>query len=100
MNLIKNNEVTMDDIDLATKCYDSDISTIKAKLREKTGSSIGSNLIDIPEELLEVQKDVTLSIDLITFNSLKFLSKIHTINFIVPHNTLNNQLLKSTKIYR
>ena len=39
MNLIKNNEVTMDDIDLATKCYDSAISMIKAKLREKTSSS-------------------------------------------------------------
>ena len=76
MDLIKNNEVTMEDLYLATKRYSPDISTIESKSTRRKLAPVVSNIIDIPKELLEVQKDVTLSIDGITVNSLKFLSTI------------------------
>jgi hypothetical protein len=37
---------------------------------------VTSNIVEIPDELLEVQQDLTLSMDGLTVNSLKFLSTI------------------------
>jgi hypothetical protein len=76
MNLIRNNQVTTEDVKLAEQAYGSDIGTIKAKTTRSKPTPVTSNLVDIPDELLEVQKDVILSIDGMTVNSLKFLTTI------------------------
>jgi hypothetical protein len=76
MNLIWNNIVTTEDVNLATKAYGVDIGTIKGKTTRKRPAPAMSNLVEIPDELLEVQKDVILSIDGMTVNSLKFLTTI------------------------
>ncbi len=76
MNLIRNNIVTTEDVNLATKAYGEDIGTIKGKTTRKRPAPVTSNLVEIPDELLEVQKDVVLSIDGMTVNSLKFLMTI------------------------
>jgi hypothetical protein len=76
MNLIRNNQVTTDDVNLATKAYGPDIATIKAKTTRSKPAPVTSNLVEIPDELLKVQKDVILSIDGMTINSLKFLTTI------------------------
>jgi hypothetical protein len=76
MNLIRNNIVSTEDINLATKAYGDDIGQIKGKTTRKRPSPVVSNLVEIPDELLDVQKDVILSIDGMTVNSLKFLTTI------------------------
>jgi hypothetical protein len=76
MNLIKNNMVTTDNIDLATKAYGRDVGGIKGKTTISKPTPVTSNIVEIPDELLEVQQDLTLSMDGLTMKSLKFLSTI------------------------
>jgi hypothetical protein len=54
MNLIRNNVVTTEDLNLATKAYGEDIDAIKGKTTRKRPAPVASNLVEIPEELLEV----------------------------------------------
>ena len=76
MNLIRNNEVTTDDINLATRAYGPDIGALKGKTTRSKTTPVTNNKIEIPEELINVQKDVALSIDGSNVNSLDFLTTI------------------------
>ena len=76
MNLIRNNEVTTEDINLAVKTYGPDVGHIKGKTTRQKPSPVTSNLIEIPDELIRINEDIKLSIDGITVNSLKFLTTI------------------------
>jgi hypothetical protein len=66
MNLIKNNVVTTDDINLATKAYGPDVGGIKGKTTRNKPTPVTSNIVEIPDELLEVQQDFTVSMDGLT----------------------------------
>eukprot|EP00957_Ditylum_brightwellii_P178636 13606723-Ditylum_brightwellii.AAC.1 len=63
MNLIRNNEVTTDDVNLATRAFGLDIGAIKDKATCSKPTPVTSNMIEIPQELVSVQENVTLSID-------------------------------------
>ena len=76
MNLIRNNVVTTADVNLATKTFGPDIGAIKGKTTRTRPVPVVSNIIEIPDELLELQKDLTMSLDGMTVNSLKFLTTI------------------------
>ena len=76
MNLIRNNQVTTDDVNLAEKVYGPDIGSIKGKTTRSKPTPVETNIIEIPDELLEVQKDITMSMDGLMVNSLHFLSTI------------------------
>ena len=76
MNLIKNNKVTMADVNLAEKAHGPDIGSLKGKSTLTRPVPVVDNLIEIPDELLEVQRNVTLSMDGMMVNSLKFLTTI------------------------
>ena len=76
MNLIRNNQVTTQDLELAERAYGKDIATLKGKTTRSKPMPVMNDLIDIPNELLEVHKDVTLSMDGMTVNGLKFLTTI------------------------
>jgi hypothetical protein len=76
MNLIKNNMVTMDNVNLATSAYGPDVSGIKGKTMRTKPTIVESNIVEIPDELLEIQQDLKVSMDGMTVNSLKFLTAI------------------------
>jgi hypothetical protein len=76
MNLIKNNEVTTTDVNLAEKIFGPDIGAIKGKTTRSKPTPVTSNLVEIPDELLNIQEEMTISMDGLTVNSLKFLSTI------------------------
>ena len=76
MNLIKNNVVTTDDVNLATKAYGPDVGGIKGKTTRSWPTPVANNMVEIPDELLDIQQDLIVSIDGLTVNSLKFLSTI------------------------
>jgi hypothetical protein len=76
LNLIRNNIVTTADVNLAVKAFGPDVGDIKGKTTRSRPKPVTSNVIELPDELLEVQKDVTLSMDGMTVNSLKFLTTI------------------------
>ena len=76
MNLIKNNVVTTDDVNLATKAYGPDVGAIKGKTKRSKPTPVTSKIVEIPHALLEVPQDLTLSLYALTVNSLEFLSTI------------------------
>jgi hypothetical protein len=76
MNLIKNNVVTTEDVNLATKAYGADISGINGKTTRQKPTTVESNIVEIPEESLDIQQDLKVSMDGMTVNSLKFLTAI------------------------
>ena len=76
INLIKNNSVTKEDIDLVGKTFGPNVSTIKGKTTRTSAAPFVSNLVEIPDELLETHRDITISMESLTVNSLKFLSII------------------------
>jgi hypothetical protein len=76
MNLIKNNVVTTDNVNLATRAYGPDVSGIKDKTTRTKPMIVESNIVEIPDELLEIQQDLKVSMDGMTVNSLKFLTAI------------------------
>ena len=74
MNLIRNNEVTTGDVNLAEKSFGPDVGSIKGKTTRTKPTPVTSNLIEIPSELLSIHEDVTISMDGLTVNALKFLT--------------------------
>ena len=71
MNLINNSEITTEDVNLAKKLLGPDVNAIKGKTTQKVPLPAFSDVIDIPEELLSVNREVGLTIDGLTVNSLK-----------------------------
>eukprot|EP00957_Ditylum_brightwellii_P127411 9716093-Ditylum_brightwellii.AAC.1 len=63
MNLIRNNEVTTEDINLAVKTYGPDAGHIKGKTTHQKPLPVLSNLIEIPDKVIQVNEDIKLSID-------------------------------------
>ena len=55
MNLIKNNIVTTQDVNLASKAYGPNMSTIKVKTTGNKPTQVANNMIKILDKLLEVQ---------------------------------------------
>jgi hypothetical protein len=56
MNTIANYPVTINDIDLAEKIYDKDVSSIKGKTTRQKITPVIQNIVDIPPELKNAQK--------------------------------------------
>jgi hypothetical protein len=64
-------------VDLADHIiFGPDVGTVKGKMTRRKPLPIIDEHIEIPKELISVQEDITLAIDGITINSLKFLSTI------------------------
>eukprot|EP00957_Ditylum_brightwellii_P192835 14682515-Ditylum_brightwellii.AAC.2 len=63
MNLIRNNEVTTKDIDLTEQAFDPDVGAIKGKTMRQRPNPIDNNRIEIPEELISLHEEITISID-------------------------------------
>ena len=76
MNLIRNNEVTTNDINFVTRAFGPDIGAVKDKTTRSKPTPVTSNKTEIPRELISVQENVTLSIDGLNVNLLDFLTTI------------------------
>jgi hypothetical protein len=75
-NFIRNCPVKIADINLAEKIFGSDIGTFKGKSTRRTPLPIAPDYVDIPQELILAQREVTLYIDGMFVNNIPFLSSI------------------------
>ena len=73
MNLIKDWKVNTEDANLAKRVYGSDVGSLKGKSARTKPTPVTSNMIELPEELLNIQEDITLTIKSMQVNDLKFL---------------------------
>ena len=76
MNIIKNNLARTDDMNLAKINYGLDVGGVIGKTTRIRQMIAVRNIVEIPNEFLEVQKALIVSIDGLTVNSLKVLSMI------------------------
>ena len=97
MNLIRNNPVTNKAVQWATTIYGLDIGQLKARTTRRRPNPVVDANIDIPDELLEVQKYVTIAMNGFTINGLKFLS---TISLHIYFRTMHYMLNTTTGYYQ
>ena len=77
ISIINNNVVTTDDVNLDTKSYGPDIECTKGKTMRSRLMSVVRNIVEIPDEFLVTQQDLTVSMDRLTVNYLRFLCNIY-----------------------
>ena len=76
MNTINNNPVTTDDIKIAEKLFGPDIGTLKGKTTRRKPLPVVNDYIEIPKELIQAQREVTLCMDGMKVNGQSFLTTI------------------------
>ena len=76
MNAIKNNPVTLEDVDIATKVYGPDIASLKGKTTRRSPEQAVSDQVEIPPELIATHQRVELCIDGMKVNEVDFLTTI------------------------
>jgi len=76
MNTIKNNPVTVDDINIAEKVYGPDIGSLKGKTTRRKPKPVVKDYVEIPRELKETHQDVELAIDTMFVSKIPFLTTI------------------------
>ena len=74
INLIRNNAITIEDIDMATKIYGPNISMLKGKTTRRKHPQEQNDSINLPYELLRPDKigKITLVIDTMKTNGCFF----------------------------
>ena len=76
MNLIRNNKVTTEDVNLALKTLGPDVATIKGKTTRRKPQPVVDNIIEIPDELLNIHREIELSVDGMKVNGLQFFTTV------------------------
>ena len=92
MNLIRNNPIiTTKDVNLAKKVYGPDVGTRKGKGTRRRPNQVVDVSIELPDELMDIHDEVTVSLDGMEVNSLKFVTTMHTICIIEQPNMFLTQ---------
>ena len=76
MNAIKNNPVTIDNINLAEKIFETDIGQLKGKTTRVKPIPVVSDYIEVLQEILCAQQQVALCINIMKINGLPFLTTV------------------------
>ena len=96
MILVKDNEITLKDIDIAEKAYGPDIGSIKGKTTRRNKNESDNDMIEILEELISKNRYLEISVDTINVNELTlFTSIIHELYYRTAQHIPNIKSLTS-----
>ena len=76
MNLVTNCPITLDDVKLMEAIFGPDAASIKGRTTRETPDPVTRDLIHIPSELIQAQRYVTIDLDGLSVNGIKFLTTI------------------------
>jgi hypothetical protein len=100
-NMIKNYPVTPSDVANANKIFNPDLATLKGKTVRQTPPPVMTDYIQIPQEIVSLNRNVTLTIDIMFVNGIPFMVSIsRKINFTTVEYLLGRkqpQLVSSIK---
>jgi hypothetical protein len=68
--------VTEQDVDLAVQIYGPDMASLKGKTTRRKPSQVVEDVVSLPAELINAQRDVVLRIDTTFVNGMAFLTTI------------------------
>jgi hypothetical protein len=74
--MIKNCPVTSIDITNANKIFGTDVATLKGKTVRMTHPPVVTDYVQIPNEIMSLNRNITLAIDLMFVNGLPFMVSI------------------------
>ena len=76
LNLIKDNEVTTEDVNLAEKLCRPNVGSLKDKSTRSKPEPVADNTAEIPDELININEELKLSADRLSVNCLNFVATI------------------------
>jgi hypothetical protein len=74
--MIKNCTVTPSDVATANKIFGPDLATLKRKTVRQTPSPVMTDYVQIPQESVSLNRNVTLVIDIMFVKGLPFMVRI------------------------
>jgi hypothetical protein len=100
-NMIKNCPVASTDINNAEKMFGPDLATLKVKTDRRILPPVMTDYIKIPQEIIDLNRNVTITIDVMFVNGLPFLISIsHKVKFTTVEyisNKMQPNIVKSIK---
>jgi hypothetical protein len=100
-NMIKNCPVTSIDVSNANKIFGTDLASLKGEIVRVTPTPVVTDYVHIPKEIMSLNRNVTLAIDIMFVNSLRFMVSIsRKIKFTTVEYLLRrkqNHLVKSIR---
>ena len=75
-NLILNFPVTVSDVARAEKFYGKDIHALKGKTTRSKPKQVVIDYMELPKSILESNRNITLSIDIMYVNNIPFVTTI------------------------
>ena len=83
MNLLPDCPISHTDIVNANKLYGPDLANIRGKMAPCKPEHVHAEIVDIPQQILDNQKHITLTVGIMFINSVPFLvSSSRNINLI------------------
>jgi hypothetical protein len=72
--MIKNCSVTSTDIDNARKLFGDDVVALRGDTVHNTQDPVMADYVEIPKDILDLNKDVTMAADIMFVNGLPFVT--------------------------
>eukprot|EP00957_Ditylum_brightwellii_P092677 7056915-Ditylum_brightwellii.AAC.1 len=76
MNLLPGSPVSLQDIDNAEFLFGTDMGLLKGKTTRKVPEPVASNYIEVPREIIDFHKGVTIAADVKYINKVPFFTNV------------------------
>jgi hypothetical protein len=106
--MIKNCPITSTDVANANTIFGPDLATLKGKTVRITPPPVATDYVQIPNEIMSLNRNVTLAIDIMFVNGLPFLVSISrkikftTVEYLIgrKQHHLVNSIKKIVNLYK
>eukprot|EP00957_Ditylum_brightwellii_P083228 6327847-Ditylum_brightwellii.AAC.1 len=76
MNVLPGSPVSIQDVNNAKFLFRTNVGSLKGKTTKKVPDPVTSNYIKVPQEIIDLHKDVTIAADVMYINKMPFLTSM------------------------